>query len=104
MSSRKPWSPANKLPKDLKKLDKYLYTISTNPNKPRLDNEINSLYATAFGFPIESFRPSLKTLGQSKSINDRMLNEFRKSLPAHFSEAKAHYKTMRKSESDLFST
>ncbi|RNA43582.1 epithelial cell-transforming sequence 2 oncogene-like [Brachionus plicatilis] len=104
MASRKPWSPASKVPTDLKKLDKYFYSISTNPNKPRLDNEINALYATAFGFPKESHHSSLKSLGHSKSINENMLQEFRKSLPAHFSEAKAHYKTMRKSESDLFAT
>lgn len=104
MASRKPWSPANKKPIDLKKLDKYLFSISTNPNKPRLDNEINSLYATAFGFPKQSLSPSLKKLGQSKSINENMLLDFRKSLPAHFSDTKAHYKTMRKSESDLFAT
>ena len=104
ISARKPWSPSSKKPKDLKKTDKYLYSIDANPNEPRLDNSLNLLYTTAFGFPKESFKPHLKSNKQSQSINEYMLEDFRKSLPAHFAETKTNFKTMRKSESDLYAT
>ncbi|CAF0730595.1 unnamed protein product [Brachionus calyciflorus] len=104
LTSRKPWSPSSKRPKDLKKTDKYLYSLTANPNEPKLDNTINSLYTNAFGFPKESLKTSLKTLKQSNSINENMLVDFRKSLPTHFAETKTNFKTMRKSESDLFTT